>query len=288
MRPSFSNGCCSQLLWWLVRLQLWASPLWTAFWWQFRCVCWPKLVGVNLSNVYFLCVTPNDEVVVPDFGNHRIVMLCSDGTVIRSFGALDGSNRTAVISFPCGLWRCWQRLRLRLWYQIFMHSDQMGPFIRSFCDLKLRGPRGFTVLFDGSLAICDGGAKHVQIWKWFSVVQTIHGYLIQNNTIPSKTDKIKPFVFDYHRFLFKSTKTDWFFQIKNQKGKQQKSSKEWKRRENFPCILLPKNKTLSTKRKQKSIDWNKDYLLFQEESQRKEKELWKHCKQNKSWKKGKY
>jgi len=125
--------------------------------------CVEETDGVKFQSVYSLCVTPNDDIAVTDHGNHRVVLLRSDGTFIRAFSSLAGAN---LLYYPA-LVACDADGNLFIIdSNASIHAFRSdGSFVHSFRDLKLTNPRGITVLLDGSLAICDSGAKNVQIWK---------------------------------------------------------------------------------------------------------------------------
>jgi len=114
-----------------------------------------------------ICVTPNDEIAVIDYGNNRAQVFRMDGTFVRAFGSHD----PAVGTFhePYGV-TCDADGTLVV-SDTNNHRGAVclpdGTALRAFGGMvDFECPLGVTVLqHDGSILVCDTNKHRLQLWR---------------------------------------------------------------------------------------------------------------------------
>ena len=119
-----------------------------------------------------VAVNERDEIAVTEFGNHRIKVLSSDGTYVRSFGTM--GDKQGGFHFPTGI--AFDRKNGNILvvdsnnHRVQLFSEQ-GEYLNHFggeqgkLDHQLNSPSGLSVDSDCNVIVADSENKSIKIFS---------------------------------------------------------------------------------------------------------------------------
>ena len=117
-----------------------------------------------------VAINNRDEIAVSDYDNHRVLVFCSDGNYLRSFGTK--GDKQGEFEFPSGI--AFDKNENIIVLDTHNHRVQIfseqGEFLsqfggRGYLDHQLNFPHGLNLDRDGNIIVCDRDNQLVKIFS---------------------------------------------------------------------------------------------------------------------------